>query len=123
MSKTSKKYFDEGFKNEIWKKFVANFKSLNSQKKVLSVLAIFLTPYELNILEKRLAVLNLLRKGLTYNKICEIADVHRSTISFIKKGFIKTKKPKRNNERISKIEFKKEARPRFRRYRYLRRVS
>jgi len=45
-----------------------------------------LTLTELNVLEKRLAVLYLLKQKLPYRKISEIADVHYNTISFIKKG-------------------------------------
>ena len=66
-----------------------------SEKETIKALNQALTPAELNLLEKRLAVLYLLKQKLSYRKISEIADVHYNTISFIKKGLKKPVRTKR----------------------------
>jgi len=87
-------------------------------------LAKILTPHEINLVEKRLAVLNLLKKKLSYRQISEIADVHKGTISFIKKGFVRVKKSKGDNKKkFYKNSPERKLRPSFRRYRYLRKIS
>jgi len=86
MSNTSKKYFDENFKRAIWRDLLEEIRRVKSEDEMNRVLGKVLTLTELNVLEKRLAVLYLLKQKLPYRKISEIADVHYNTISFIKKG-------------------------------------
>lgn len=95
MSNTSKKYFDKNFKREIWRALLKEIRRAKSENEINKVLSKVLTPSELNILEKRLAVLHLLKQKLSYRKISEIADVHYNTISFVKKGLKKPIRKKR----------------------------
>lgn len=95
MPRTSKKYFDNNFKNELWDSFLDEIKKLKTGKD----LDIFLNKYfsldEKILLEKRLGIFNLLKNGQSYGKISEELDVTRKTISFIKHGFKKPTKKKK----------------------------
>ncbi len=91
MSKTSKKYFDEEFKKEIWEPLIKELKNAGSEKELVGILGKILAPSEIITIEKRLAVKYLLSKGESYRKISEIADVHYNTISFVKNSLIRKK--------------------------------
>ena len=87
MSTTSKKYFEKKFKNDIWEEFIKDLSAVKSENELNVILSKLLTPQEQIMLEKRLAVLNLLNAGKTYREISEVVDVHYNTISFIKKQY------------------------------------
>lgn len=108
MGITSKKYFEEDFKRKIWQGLMKEISRAKSEKELIKALSKALTPAELNLLEKRLAVIYLLKQKLSYRKISEIADVHYNTISFIKKGL---KKPMRVKKAYS--SFLKKEKPKF----------
>lgn len=95
MSNTSKKYFDEKLKNDIWNIFLKEISGVKSAKELQKVLEKFFTVNEINLLEKRLGVMHFLGKGLGYKDIGEIIDVMPRTISFIKNGLKRSKKSKR----------------------------
>ena len=110
MSATSKKYFDEDFKNKIWGEFLKEISGVKSKNRLLEILGGALTQKELILLEKRLAVKSLLKDGLSYRKIAEAADVCLDTVGFVKKGLKKSPKipkkysamsyPKKKRERM-----------------------
>src|SRR4030042_2792169 len=104
MGFTSKKYFDEAFKNKIWKDFLREIGNVKDKNQLVEILGKALTQKEINLLEKRLAVLFLLKSDSPYRKIAKIADVHYNTISFIKKGL---KKPVRTPKKYSAMPSKK----------------
>ncbi len=110
MSSTSKKYFEEDFKKKIWKEVVKEIGRVKSEREIIKILSKALTPSELNLLEKRLIIVYLLKQGFTYRKICEIADVHYNTVSFVKKGL---KKPVRKKKIWSKFSSSDKAKPKF----------
>jgi len=113
MSSTSKKYFNGNFKEKIWGQLIKKIKKAKSSHDMTNVLSKSLTPTELNLLEKRLAVLYLLKQGLSYRKISEIADVHYNTISFVKKGL---KRPARKKKVWSEFGAAKNKKPKFLKY-------
>ncbi|MDP3015255.1 MAG: Trp family transcriptional regulator [bacterium] len=110
MSNTSKKYFEEDFKKKIWEEAIKEISRAKSEKEIIKTLSRALTPSELNLLEKRLIVVYLLKQGFTYRKICEIADVHYNTVSFVKKGL---KKPIRKKKVWSEFGSSNKREPRF----------
>lgn len=55
----------------------------------------FLSPSEIIMIEKRLAILELLDQGIKYSDIKEIIDVSGTTISFVRKGFKNNPKKQR----------------------------
>ncbi|HDH31217.1 MAG TPA: hypothetical protein ENH26_00355 [Candidatus Wolfebacteria bacterium] len=111
MGKTSKKYFDKDFIDKVWQELIKEIHQAKSSSDINIVLGCVLSSPELNLLEKRLSVLYLLKQGLSYREISEIADVHYNTISFIKKGLkkpIRKKKvyssfPEKPKKKISKF--------------------
>ena len=87
MSRTSKKYFDEKFKKEIWSMFWSELEKSKSKSDADTLLNGLLTPNEKLMLEKRLAVIYLLQKEIGPREIGRRLDVTRRTISFLKSGF------------------------------------
>ncbi len=87
MAKTSKKYFEEGFKNILWNQFLENIKKIKTGKELNLLFNKFFTPDEKIMIEKRLAILYLLEKDLSYRQISKEIDVTSKTISFTKRGF------------------------------------
>ncbi len=108
MSFTSKKYFDGTFKNKIWKDFLKEIVGARDESQLIKILDKALTQKEINLLEKRLAVLFLLKNNYSYRKIAEIADVHYNTISFIKRGLEKSIRKSKKYSAMSKPKKKKE---------------
>lgn len=93
MVNVSKKYLEKNLKNLVWRNFKIEIEKSASEEKLKRTLDKYLTPTEQIMLEKRLAILELLRSGLSYRKIKEILDVSHDTIFFVKNGFLKIKKP------------------------------
>ena len=75
MSKTSKKYFEEKFKSILWNRFLKNIKKAKTCKELNFLLKKFFTPDEKIMIEKRLGILYLLEKGLSYRQIGEEIEV------------------------------------------------
>lgn len=99
MSTTSKKYFDEKFKKEIWGKFLKAVNQAKSIQELHSILEKVLTPNQVIMLEKRLGTLHMLDMGFNYRDIGETIDIMPKTIAFIKNGY---KKPVETKKRKSK---------------------
>ena len=95
MSRTSKKYWDEKFKAQIWKEFFADIKKINYEKDLERILKTILSDDEMILAGKRLAVKKLLKEGVTYREISRKIDVTRVTISFIKNNFKRPIRKKR----------------------------
>ncbi|TSA44545.1 hypothetical protein D4R51_03530 [bacterium] len=91
MVHVSKKYLEAELKKSAWKNFRKAIKDSGSNEAFLVNLKKFLTPTEIIMLEKRLAIPVLLERGLSYRSIGEIIDVSPNTISFVKNNL--TKKP------------------------------
>lgn len=85
MVNVSKKYLDKKLKDKIWGELLSQAKKSKSAGDFESVLTGRLTPKELTILEKRLAIDYLLRAGVRHNEIKRIIDVSSHTISFVKR--------------------------------------
>lgn len=86
MVNVSKKYLDKRLKDRIWGglfKKIKQTKSIDNFEKILSGK---LTPEEMTMVEKRLAIDFLLRQGVRHNEIKKRLDVSSHTISFVKKG-------------------------------------
>lgn len=97
MSTTSKKYFEEKFKNILWNRLLKETHKAKTGKELEVLLNKYLTPNEKIILEKRLSILFLLGNSLSYRKIKDEVDITSKTISFVKKGFKKpAKRPQKN---------------------------
>jgi uncharacterized protein YerC len=94
MVNITKIYLEEKLKKEIRDELLKEIKKVKSEKELEIFLSKIFTPAEIIMIEKRIGVPYLLKKGLTYRKICLDLDISLSTISFIKKGF---KKPVKRN--------------------------
>ncbi|MBI2515046.1 hypothetical protein HYV91_02585 [Candidatus Wolfebacteria bacterium] len=114
MVNVNKKYIGEILKRAAWQKFLTEIRGATSEKDLLCGLNKFLSGSEINLLERRLATLLLLERGLTYRKIGEIVDVSPDTISFVKRGL-------KRREKINPDKKLKNIPLRFREPRYKRR--
>lgn len=85
MVNVSKKYLEKELKNRIWGDLLKQIKKTKSISDFENILAQRLTPKELIMLEKRLAIHFLLRAGVRHNEIKRIIDVSSHTITFIKR--------------------------------------
>lgn len=96
MTHVNKKNIPQEMREKAWKRFSAGK---------------FLTPSEFILVEKRLLISLLLEQGFSYRKICEILDVTRVTISFVKHQLKRTPRVPRkytpDNLRKKKMENKK----------------
>ena len=105
----NKNFFSEKIKNKAWalfrEEFTANADAALSFKK-------FFTPRELNMIEKRLAILALLRQGKSYLSIRRELGVSPATISFIKHGFKINKRPRREISYLEKSKSRRKL-PRY----------
>jgi uncharacterized protein YerC len=85
MVNVSKKYLEKKLKDRIWDGLLKQIKKTKSISDFESVLARQLTPKELIMLEKRLAIDFLIRAGVRHNEIKRILDVSSHTITFVKR--------------------------------------
>ena len=69
MGRTSKKYFSDKFKEKIWGDFFVAIKKSCNEKELEQILKKALTIEELILVEKRLAVIKLLKEGFSYLEI------------------------------------------------------
>ncbi|MBI2515062.1 hypothetical protein HYV91_02680 [Candidatus Wolfebacteria bacterium] len=123
MSRTSRKYFDEKFKKEIWEGFFVNLRASRNENELKNALRRGLTDEEIVLMEKRLAVKSLLKEKISYSEIARRADVTRATVNFVKNNF---KRPVWKKRKYS--ETKNNARSgwrdplklKFRKYRFIR---
>lgn len=96
MVNVNKKYLDENLKSSVWRNFIKELKSAKTEKELERIINQIFAPTEQAMIEKRLAILFLLKGRLSYRKISELIDVAPNTISFVKKSFIKKeRKPRR----------------------------
>lgn len=99
MVNVSKTQFPPELRKEVWGKFWRIVKTSPSPEALMKNLSVFLSSNEISMLEKRLAILLLLEKGVSYREIGKTIDVSRSTISFVKSNFIRKPKPRNNHNR------------------------
>jgi uncharacterized protein YerC len=111
MVNVSKKYLEKDFKSLIWRAFKAEIVKTKSEDELKKALDRYLTPAEQVMLEKRLAILEMLKNKSSYRRIKETLDVSHDTISFVKNGFSKTKKlaPKKHwqHPMLEKLQYRK----------------
>lgn len=113
MVNISKKYLDARLKNQVWKNLLAD---IQESKEITEILKKILTAKEIIMLEKRLAILEMLRRGESYRTIRHDLDVSPATISFVKNGFIKNKRNTRLTYKSNFIFKKTRGRKKFPRY-------
>lgn len=89
MVNVSKKYLDTALKVKVWGKLWKQIKKVQSGNELEKILAKKLTSKELIMLEKRLAIEELISRGIRHNEIKRILDVASQTISFTKRGLKK----------------------------------
>ena len=87
MSTTLKKYFSKKFKENIWTQLLRAIEKVKDYEEFDSLLNKYLTSQEKVMLEKRLAILYLLKNGSSYREISRELSVTLGTISFVKRGF------------------------------------
>ena len=91
MVRVSKKYLEDKLKRESWRRLLNEVQKSKSEEELIKSVEKFLTSAEITMLEKRLAIPILLKRGLSYRAIGEVIDVSPNTISFVKHNL--TKKP------------------------------
>lgn len=89
MVNVNKKEIKDDLLGEAWDKLWRESKK--SDKDFKNKIRSLLSQSELFLFERRLLILMLLDKGLSYKEIGRVIDAPNSTISFIKKGFKRDK--------------------------------
>jgi Trp operon repressor len=84
MTNVSKKFLSSELENQTWERLLEAVRVSVTGKNLKSQASKFLTPAEITMLEKRLAIPILLEKHYSYRKIGETIDVSPATISFVK---------------------------------------
>ena len=84
MTRVSKKQLPVELRTKAWGQLLAAIKASDSPEALKKKLGSFLTPTELTMLEKRLAIPVLVERGLSYRRIGEAIDVSPNTVSFVK---------------------------------------
>lgn len=72
--------------NELWDQLASKLAKTTSEKETKRILNHLISDYEKNVILKRLAVLTLVKSGLSYKKISETLWLSPNTISTIKKN-------------------------------------
>lgn len=89
MTGVNKKHFDKELKNAAWERFSKMLNKSNSGEALAENLKKLFTSAEIVMIEKRLTILVLLERGLSYREIRRVTDVSPNTISSIKNSFVK----------------------------------
>lgn len=92
MTRVNKKQIDKNLRNEAWQRLRDAVKKSESSEALVKAFAVFLTPSEMTMLEKRLVISVLLARGLSYREICRAIDISQNTVSFVKHHL--TRKPR-----------------------------
>jgi len=95
MVRVNRTQFPPKLQEEVWRRIFKITRKGSSPEALARNLAVFLTPSELAVIEKRVATLLLLEKGTSYRKIGRAIDVTRSTVSYVKHHFKRTHYPKK----------------------------
>ncbi len=122
MGRTSKKHWDEKFKNRIWEDFLINIKKVKNEADLKKILNSILTDDEIITMEKRLAVKELLKDNISYSEISRRADLTRATIRFVRDNFRRPVWKKRiysETKKNDKTKWRDPLKPRFRKYRFI----
>lgn len=107
MVRVNKKQIAEDLRGAAWRRFWEILNKSKSEKELSKNLRKFLTDSEILLLEKRLVISVLLDKKLSYRNIGEIADVTRTTISFVKQNLKRKPRVSRNYNSLGKTKKKK----------------
>lgn len=137
MANVIKRPLNKKIKEDAWHQFFKVVKKADSSGELKDIIEALFSETEKVMIEKRLAIVCLLKDGRSYKEVGRLIDVSSATISFVKQGF------KRNKNFLAKhvvysyreerdwLEFMKEsakeigggsASSRLRKYRYLRQL-
>ncbi|MCR4275718.1 MAG: Trp family transcriptional regulator [Candidatus Wolfebacteria bacterium] len=120
MGRTSKKNWDEKFKNQIWGEVLTGAKKAKDEEDLKKILKTAMTDDEIVSMEKRLAVKKLLKEGIGYREISRRVGATRVTVNFIRDNF---SRPIWKKRVYSKDKFKAKKQShyhgRFRKYRFV----
>jgi Trp operon repressor len=95
MVNVNKKHLDEEFKKSVWRDFVNELKKAKTEKEIEKIIAKTLTPPEKTMIEKRLGILALLKKGFKQRDIGRTLDAVPGTVRFVKRGLDRTPRYRR----------------------------
>jgi len=104
---------EENLKRDAWHKLAEKIKVSKNIKEVLRKV---FTPSEVIMIEKRLAILAMLKSGNSYLAIRRAIDVSPGTISFIKHGFKINKREPKTVGKLDSISNQMRKRRKFPRY-------
>jgi Trp operon repressor len=115
MVNVNKKYLDEEFKGSVWRDFVNELKKAKTEKDLEKTIAKALTSSEKTMVEKRLGILALLKKGFKQRDIGRALDAVPGTVRFVKRGLDRTPRSRRpyTPDRPSGASRKKRSRSKF----------
>ena len=91
MVRINRTQFPAALRQKTWKALWIMGKDSESPEAMMRKLKKVIAPSEIEMFEKRLAIMILLKEGFSYRAIGRAIDVSPSTISFIKHNF--TRKP------------------------------
>lgn len=94
MTRVNKTTRVEKFREEAWKKLLGDTHATSSLDTFIKKLGTVLTPSEILMLEKRLIILSLLKKGIGCREIGRLIDVSTHTVTYVKNNFAKKHRAK-----------------------------
>lgn len=101
----NKTQFPKKLRDEVWKGLWSLIQNSSSPESFQEKMKSIFTPTEIIMIEKRIAIPLLLKKGLTYREIGRLIDVSPTTINFIKHHFVKKPVVHRRYSAYPKKEF------------------
>ncbi len=107
MVNINKGFLIERMKEKSWGELFKAVKKIKSPKELTGVLKTWLSPPEIFLLEKRIAISLLLKEGVRHNEIKRRLDVSSQSISFVKRGLTRPPKKEKELKPITKKDLKK----------------
>lgn len=108
MVRVNKTQFPAKLRKEARERLQRLLRKTTSGEKLFHALAKVLTPAELLLLEKRLAISILLARGMSYREIGRVIDVGPAAISFVKYGLTRKRRIPRRYDPLPPIRRSKE---------------
>ena len=91
MANVIKRPLDKKIIDDIWEQFFKSVKKTNSSQEFKKIIELLFSDVEKVMIEKRLAIVCLLKDGKSYKEVGRLIDVSSATISFVKQGFKRNK--------------------------------
>ena len=91
MANVIKRPLNKKIKKDVWGQFFKAVKRADSSNELKDIMEALFSDAEKVMIEKRLAIVCLLKDGKSYKEVGRMIDVSSATISFVKQGFKRNK--------------------------------